>query len=345
MENDRNFGYNHDLWKYCTAEQTWEMLRSFRLLENTSVREEKYLACLYAVSNHVEQHYHEAFIPKKSGGKRKLFVPDPLLKTIQRNIVKHVLAELPISSYATAYRKGSSLADNARPHVGKAQVLKLDMKDFFQNITFPLVYQYAFPATHYPPAVRKMLAALCCYKDCLPQGAPSSPAVSNLVMRPFDEYMGKWCGERQIQYTRYCDDMTFSGIFDKQEVKQKVKSFLYVLGFELNEKKTSVQKQCHRQTVTGVVVNEKLQVSRAYRKQLRSEIYYCQKYGVESHLQKLKEKMEGKGNLPIWLSGEKPDAEKYMQQLAGKINYVLQINPEDEYFRGKKKELEVNKEF
>lgn len=341
METDRKPKSNYDLWKYCTAEQAQEMLRSFRLLENTSVREEKYFACLYAVSNHTEQHYHEAYIPKKSGGKRKLFVPDPLLKTIQRNIVKHVLAELPVSSHATAYCRRTSVVDNAMPHVGREQVMKLDMKDFFQNITFSMVYQYAFPAVYYPASVRTMLACLCCRRDCLPQGAPSSPAVSNLVMRPFDEYMGKWCEERKIHYTRYCDDMTFSGTFDKKEVKQKVKGFLHVLGFELNEKKTQVQRQGNRQTVTGIVVNEKAQVNREYRRKLRAELYYCRKYGVEAHMQRMRGTTGAAEIQKKEQSGENTDAVKYMQQLAGRINYVLQVNPEDAYFRKMKEELKM----
>lgn len=339
MKQNAELKQQDNLWKYCKTEQIKELLRSFRLLEYTSIEEENYFTCLYTVSNHVETHYHSVVIPKKRGGNRKLSVPDTLLSRIQKNIVSHVLAELPVSKYATAYRRKSSVLENANPHVGANQILKLDMKDFFQNITFSMVYQNAFPAIYYPPAVRMLLTTLCCYKDSLPQGAPSSPAVSNLVMRPFDEYIGTWCEERQIHYTRYCDDMTFSGTFDQKELKHKVKSFLYVLGLELNEKKTRVQKQCHRQTVTGIVVNEKAQVSREYRKQLRAEIYYCQKYGMESHLQKLKENMTEQDAVPSWIIDGKPDTERYVRQLLGKINYVLQINPEDEYFRRKREEL------
>lgn len=319
------------LWKYCTAGQANEALKSFHLLDGTAIREEKELACLYAVSNHIESHYHMAAIKKKNGGVRELQVPDALLGTIQKNIVRHVLCDLPVSDRATAYKRKSGVVENARPHVGAEQILKLDIRHFFESISFPLVYQYAFPAEYFPPAIRTMLTTFCCYKDYLPQGAPSSPAVSNLVMRAFDEYMGSWCRERQIQYTRYCDDMTFSGIFDKKVLKNKVRGYLLAMGFELNEKKTKMLYKQQRQIVTGIVVNETLQVSRAYRKQLRAEIYYCKKYGVESHILR--------SGAQEWLKDGRADSVRYLQHLLGKINYVLLVNPEDSYFRRERAEI------
>ena len=99
---------------------------------------------------------------------------------------------------------------------------------------------------------------------------------------------------------------------------------MHVLGFKLNRKKTRVQDQSHRQTVTGLVVNEKMQVSREYRNQLRAEIYYCQKYGVASHLNRM-------GN-PAWMREDEPDGKRYLQYLLGKINYVLAVNPHDDHF-------------
>lgn len=323
------------LWKYCTAEQINETLHSFHLLDGIAVREEKELACLYAVSNHVESHYHKAVIKKKNGGARHLLVPDVLLRTIQKNIVRHVLCEFPVSDCATAYRATSSVVENACPHVGAEQILKLDIRHFFESISFPLVYQYAFPAEYFPPAIRTMLTAFCCYEDHLPQGAPTSPAVSNLVMKSFDEYMKRWCRERQIRYTRYCDDMTFSGDFDEKQLKKKVKSYLLAMGFELNGKKTKLLSKQQRQTVTGIVVNEKLQTDRDYRRQLRAEIYYCKKYGVESHLrQKCAQE---------WGQGDQVDCIRYLQHLLGKINYVLLVNPEDVYFQKARREIQAIK--
>ena len=90
------------------------------------------------------------------------------------------------------------------------------------------------------------------YKDVLPQGAPSSPAITNLIMFSFDEHLGQWCRERNIAYTRYCDDMTFSGDFDPAEVTDFVRSELKKLGFLLNEQKTQVQRPGWQQSVTGI---------------------------------------------------------------------------------------------
>ena len=302
-----------DFWKYCTTEEIGRTLRTFDLLKGLDVPEEAYLPCLYTVSNQIETHYHPVVIPKKSGGRRKLLVPDALLRTIQRNLLHHVLEEFQISEFACAYKKGTSIVDNARPHVGAELVLKLDIQDFFDQITWILVYQNAFPAAHFPPAIRKILTEFCCVRDRLPQGAPTSPAVSNLVMRPFDVHMGKWCGEREIRYTRYCDDLTFSGAFAPEEVIRKVRGFLQVYGFELNRKKTRVLGRGNAQSVTGIVVNEKAQVSRAYRRKLRQEVYLFDRYGAK-------------------LSGEPKNDEKERLRLLGKMRYVLSVNPEDVWF-------------
>lgn len=320
-----------ELWKYCTVEQVQEMLHSFRLLEGTSVRETSALKCLYAVSNHTSLHYHSVEIKKRGGGMRHLLVPDALLCTIQKNLLHHVLDGLQVSEYATAYKKQMSVVDNARPHVGQEQILKLDIKDFFGNITFFMVYQSAFPGIYFPPAVRKMLAELCCYEDYLPQGAPTSPMVSNLVMKSFDEYIGNWCASRQISYTRYCDDLTFSGVFDVRQLKNKVRNYLRTMGFELNERKTRLLKRHNRQTVTGIVVNESANVVREYRRQLRTEIYYCKKYGVEAHL-KHTEKTK-------WMCEGEPDAARYLQHLLGKIQFILQVTPEDTAFNQAREDI------
>lgn len=314
-----------DLWKYCTSRQGREMLREFGLLDGVKIKEDRYFACLYTLSTHAEEHYRPVEIPKKGGGTRKLLAPDYLLLRVQKNILHHVLEGLHVSGYAKAYVPHQSVVENAKPHVGAKQILKLDIQDFFGSISYFLVYRYAFPGIYFPPEVRTLLAHLCCCRDSLPQGAPTSPAVSNLVMKPFDTYMGNWCAERGIQYTRYSDDMTFSGDFDVREVKGRTRGFLAAYGFELNEKKTRVQRAHRRQTVTGIVVNEKPQVSRAYRRKLRAEIYYCGKYGAESHLQRC----GGYG-----LEKAKGDAavRHYLRQLLGKIDYVLQVNPGDAEF-------------
>jgi RNA-directed DNA polymerase len=276
--------YQTELWKYTTTKHCQDMLLSFQLL-GQEWPDQKVIACLYGISNHSERHYHTATIPKSDGTKRKLLVPDDLLKMIQRNIARNILSGLEISSCASAYFKGTSVLKNASVHTGKRLVLKLDIEDFFGSITFPMVLSCAFSSRYFPPTVGTMLTALCCYYDYLPQGAPSSPAISNLVMKPFDDYMKAWCEDRNISYTRYCDDMTFSGDFQPGQVIRKVSGFLDAMGFALNREKTKILSCGSRQTVTGIVVNERLHVSPDYRRKLRQEVYYCLKAGARKRAQ------------------------------------------------------------
>ncbi len=312
-------------WRYCTKEQCRDFLLSFQLLGETNWSFEKQIACLYTVSNHIEAHYHSITIPKKDGTKRQLDIPDYLLKKIQKNILHHIIEKFRVSECATAYQKGKGILANVTPHIGKKTVLKLDIKDFFHSIVFPMVYARAFPEEYFPPSVRTLLTHLCCCRDRLPQGAPSSAAISNLVMKSFDTQMELWCKERSIQYTRYCDDMTFSGDFHEREVVKKVQFLLHLSGFSLNYKKTKGLPSHKRQQVTGIVVNNKPQVSKEYRRNVCQEIYYCQKFGVLSHL-----KYKGdKEYLPFGQEGVR----KYVYSLQGKVQYILHINPGDKLFR------------
>ena len=226
---------------------------------------------LYAVSNTLDRHYIRRQLPKSSGGVRELSVPDPLLKHIQRQILQVLLVHMPVSPYATAYRYGGSTLCNAAPHVGKPCVLKLDIRHFFDSILYSAVKETAFPAEVYAENLRILLAMLCYGWDRLPQGAPTSPCITNILMRDFDNEVGAWCRERQIAYTRYCDDMTFSGDFARDEVLRCVEPRLRALGFYLNPGKTKWLPADRRQLVTGIVVNKKCNVPSEERRALRQE--------------------------------------------------------------------------
>ncbi len=277
---------------------------------------------LYGVSNSVTKHYHAASIPKRSGGARELHIPDDLLKTIQSRIAERLLPLEAISPYATAYRPGGSTKINAAPHVGKQILLKLDIRRFFDSITYPMVKAKAFPAARYSEANRILLSILCVYKDALPQGAPTSPAISNIVMKDFDDTVGRWCAARRIAYTRYCDDMTFSGAFDPVPVTAFVKEELRKMGFFLNREKTAAVRQGQRQQVTGIVVNARPGVPSDYKRKLRQEVYYCRKYGVESHIAKI---------------GAEGTAAAYLSGLLGRIRYVLSVEPDNKDMRAFKR--------
>lgn len=329
---------NAGLWKYCTKKQSREFLLSLGLLGETDWSEEKQLACLYAVSNHIWEHYHPAKIEKRDGTIRRLWVPDRLLMKIQRNILHNILDQMPVSPYATAYHAGGGIVANARFHTGSAQILKLDIKDFFEHILFWHIYSHAFPTIYFPPSAGTLLTHLCSFHDILPQGAPTSAAISNLVMKPFDTYMGNWCEEKGIHYSRYCDDMTFSGEFDAGAVIRKAGGFLRAMGFELNEKKTRVA-TCHqRQEVTGLVVNQKPQVTKEYRRRLRQELYYCGRFGLRSHL----EAVSDTRYLPYGEAG----IMRYWLSLLGRVNYVLHVNPGDTAFwKAKQSLMEIKPEY
>ena len=269
---------------------------------------------LYAVSNNLSKHYHKAKLPKKSGGYRNLSVPDEVLKSIQKRIAEVLLIHMPVSLYAKAYRFASSTLRNAKHHVDKQVVLKLDILHFFDSIRYSTVKDKVFPEQIYAEPLRILLTMLCYHKDALPQGAPSSPAITNIILYEFDEQIGQWCRDRGIAYTRYCDDMTFSGDFDSAEVIQFVRLELKKMGFLLNEHKTRIQRPGQQQIVTGIVVNEKQSIPADYRRKLRQELYYCRKLGIQEHLQKI---------------GLDTPEDTYRMQLLGKVNYVLQVHPED----------------
>ena len=280
---------------------------------------------LYAVSNNISKHYHKANLPKKSGGYRNLSVPDEILKSIQRQISEVLLIHMPVSRYAKAYRFGSSTLRNAKHHVGKQVVLKLDILHFFDSIRYSTVKDKVFPEEIYAEPLRILLTMLCYHKDSLPQGAPSSPAITNIILYEFDEQLGQWCREHGIAYTRYCDDMTFSGDFEPSEVIRYVRLKLRKMGFLLNDQKTRIQRPGQQQAVTGIVVNEKLSISADYRRKLRQDLYYCRKFGIQEHLQKI---------------GLEIPADTYRMRLLGKVNYVLQVHPDDRDMHEAKKWLE-----
>lgn len=269
---------------------------------------------LFDLVKNCHNEYRPITLKKKNGKTRMIHAPHEELRRCQRIILQEIAGKLPVSPYATAYVPGRRLADNASPHVGKRYLLKLDITDFFGSIRFDQVFSAAFHTKYFPKQVGAMLTTLCCRMDVLPQGAPTSPALSNLVMRNFDNHMGQWCSRHGIAYTRYCDDMTFSSDRPLFPVYEKAKAMLEDMGFELNEKKTRFITNATRQSVTGLTVNEKVSVSGEYKRRLRQEVYYALKFGLG-------------------------DARQY-PHLIGKLCYVLQIEPHNPWFRDALKKLE-----
>ena len=282
---------------------------------------------LFAYTKHPEGEYRERTIPKRDGSLRHLYAPSPALRRIQKTILRHIVQREPISPYATAYVHGRTLSANATPHIGKLYLLKLDITDFFGSITFERVYAAAFNTRYFPRQVGVMLTELCCRKGVLPQGAPTSPALSNRVMERFDTYIGDWCRRRDIAYTRYCDDMTFSADFPLYFVYAKVKTMLEDMGFTVNEKKTRLISAANRQTVTGLTVNEKRSVPRAYKQRLRQEIYYALRFGIADSA------------AHAGYDAFAADPPRYWRRLLGQVQYVLHIEPDNAWFRQAQEQL------
>lgn len=303
------------MWKYINKNECNKFLLSLNLINCKD--DKKYIKTIYSISNNIEKNYKIYKIKKRNGKYRTIYEPNTILKQIQKQILTNILNNKAISKYAKAYHKGIKLKDNAITHVNKEMILKLDIKNFFENISFVDVYNSCFSIEYFPKSVGMILTFLCTYEDHLTQGSPTSAYISNLVMKEFDESLGNWCELMNISYTRYSDDMTFSGKFNPSELIIKVRKMLYKLGLELNNDKIHIVHKSFSQNVTGIIVNEKMQVSIKYRNKIRQEIYYIKKFGLISHLKRCKISI---------------DKEKYLNMLYGRILYVLQINENDNKF-------------
>ncbi len=303
------------MWKYIGKNECNQFLLSLNLINCKD--EKNYIKTIYSISNNIEKNYKIYKIKKRNGKYRNICEPSSNLKQIQKRILTNILNNKSISKYAKAYHKGVGLKDNAIPHINKEMILKLDIKDFFENISFVDIYNSCFSIEYFPKSVGMILTYLCTYDNHLTQGSPTSAYISNLIMKEFDEELGNWCNLKNISYTRYSDDMTFSGEFNPSELIVKVRKMLYKLGLELNNNKIHIVHKSSSQNVTGIVVNEKLQVNIKYRNKIRQEIYYIKKFGLSSHMKKSDINIESK---------------RYLNKLYGRIIYVLQINEYDKEF-------------
>lgn len=304
------------MWKYINKQDINNFLLSLNLIDNKLIDKDK-IKELYSISNNIEDNYKIFKIKKRNGKYRTIYEPNSTLKYIQRQILNNILNERKISKYAKAYHKGLSLKDNAIPHINKDIILKLDLENFFDNISFIDVYNTCFPIEYYPKSIGMLLTYLVTYEDHLTQGSPTSAYISNLVMRDFDEQLGNYCSILNVSYTRYSDDMTFSGNFTPSDIIKKVNELLKNTNLTLNKDKIHIITKNNKQLVTGVIVNKKLSIDITYRKKIRQEIYYIKKYGLNSHLNHI---------------NYKSSKEKYINNLYGRILYILQIDNNNKEF-------------
>lgn len=184
----------------------------------------------------VSSHYREFWIRKRRGGYRMISAPDKELKAIQDTIYHRILLSVNVHPAATGFRRQHSIVDNVRPHLGKRCVLKTDIHDFFISIRSPRVKK-TFEKIGYPKNISKVLGELCCMRRHLPQGASTSPVLSNIIAYEMDRKLAVMAEEFGLTYSRYADDLTFSGdVFPKEEVLARVKEIIREEKFEPDRK-------------------------------------------------------------------------------------------------------------
>lgn len=276
-------------------------------------RNQAYLA---SVINSNVSHYREFEIPKRSGGKRIISAPYPALLECQSWIYENILTKIKIHSSAHGFTFKKSIISNSKIHVGQNHFLKIDLKDFFPSITINQVITI-FKSLGYTHKVSFYLAAICCYGEVLPQGAPTSPMLSNIVAKSLDNRLMKYSKKFNLKYTRYADDLAFSG--DSIPVKhiEYITKIINSCGFVVNEKKTILQQEKHKRIVTGISIAEDvIKVPREYKRKLKLEIHCIRKHGLLGHMRKHKIR--------------NPD---YLLSIIGKIHFWLSVEPENTYAR------------
>ena len=276
-------------------------------------------------------HYVQFEIPKRSGGMRLLAAPMPKLAAAQSWVFENILSKLPVDLHAHGFVRGRSTVTNARPHQGREIVINLDLQDFFPTITFPRV-RGVFVKLGYSPAVATILALLCTESPRrtmtydgrdyhvavgergLPQGACTSPALSNQVAYRLDRRLQGLAHKHGFHYTRYADDLTFSTSSGRRVsvpfFQARVRHVIQDEGFAVQLKKGRVQRAAGRQTVTGIVVNDgnKLGLPREEVRRLRAILHNAKKTG---------------------LAAQNRDAHPdFVAVLRGKIAYLAMIDPQ-----------------
>jgi RNA-directed DNA polymerase len=254
---------------------------------------------LYFYAIHRERdrffNYIRFAIPKRGGGHRVIMAPKRRLKALQRRLLELLVNKLPVSEHAHGFRAGRDTRSNAEPHVGQKMVIRVDLKNFFPTVTFGRVRGYLI-ALGYGFPVATSLACLMTEAERQPvelengtlvhvpvtnrhcvQGAPTSPALCNALVMKLDRRIAGLARKFGVNYTRYADDLTFSGPLDHKQafgLTQAVRRIVEAEGFIVNADKTLLLSHARRQTVTGAVVNQTLGLSRQERRRLRAMLHH-----------------------------------------------------------------------
>lgn len=248
--------------------------------------------------NNVSNRYRKFKIKKKSGGFRQITAPrNQSFKMLLQAVNELFKALYTPSQYAMGFAEHRSVATNAAIHKGQNYVFNIDLKDFFPSIDQARVWKRLQLAPfNFPVTIASTLAGLCAmrerrkdengksiYKYVLPQGAPTSPIITNMICDTLDRRLAGLAKRFGLRYSRYADDITFSSMHHVYAQDGSFRKELYRIiqqqGFTINDSKTRLQKRGSRQEVTGIIVSDKLNVTKKYVREIRSLLYIWERYG------------------------------------------------------------------
>ena len=240
--------------------------------------------------------YTKFSVPKKYGTPREIDAPTVNIKRLQRKLNQVLQAVYVPKPSAHGFVLSRNVRSNADRHKRKRWVLNLDLKDFFPAINFGRVRgMFMGKPYHRPERVATVLAHLCCFEKRLPQGAPTSPVISNMICAQMDSQLQRLAGANRCTYTRYADDITFSttsrffrravATMDESgqiQLGQELKNIIEDNGFTINEKKVWLSGRERRQEVTGITVNEFPNLPRKYTNHIRAMLHAWAEYGLDA---------------------------------------------------------------
>jgi RNA-directed DNA polymerase len=271
----------------------------------------------------IYKHYN---IKKKKGGERQIFAPDKYLKAIQKRLnyflQSYYFCVKPkevhgfvVNPHSFGYQ--CNIVENAKPHIGKKYILNIDLQDFFPSITSKQVKNiFNSHYFNFNEQVSNALTLLTTYKGKLPIGAPTSPVISNFICHQLDNDLKNFCISNQLTFTRYADDLTFSSDTEISSFNLlDIISLIKKNNFEINEKKLRFRTSNRKQTVTGLTVNEKVNVDRKLLKKIRAMLHDLTTNGIYSAAQLHFKEVNVE---PIHIA-------KFIHRLEGYINFVGQV--------------------
>lgn len=270
-------------------------------------------------------YYTQFKLGKRSGGFRIIYAPKPALLDIQKTIYKRILLSANLHPACTGFRQNISIVHNAKVHLGNRQLLKIDIADFFGSIKRKKIIN-TFKKMGYPTNISLVLAELCIFRGKLPQGAATSPALSNIVAYEMDVELLSIAKKNNLVYTRYADDMTFSGEkIDFEPVLFEINRIVTKNNFSIQKKKTRFLTENKRKIVTGISVSsgEKLTIPKSKKREIRKDVHFILTRGLASHQNHIG------SNDPV-----------YLKRLIGYLHFWLMVEPDNRYV---KKSLEALK--